>query len=73
MPKPVFFPPHNASFRDQQYTLWSVNGSQLIKMKKKKKKKKRFLTRHCHKIYRVEAVALSISIYTLKVTIFVNM
>ena len=35
--------------------------------------KSRFLTCSCHKIYRVEAVGLSISNYTLKITAFVNM
>ena len=34
--------------------------------------KSRFLTRHCHNIHRVGSVGLSISNYTLKITIFVN-
>ena len=34
--------------------------------------KSRFLTCLCHKIYRIEAVSLKSSNYTLKLTIFVN-
>ena len=37
------------------------------------KLKSTFLTYPCHKIYRVEAVGLKSSNYTLKITIFVNM
>ena len=45
----------------------TFNGSQLVKMKKN-----RFLTCPCHKIYRVEAVGLSMSNYTKKYDFYEN-
>ena len=39
----------------------------------KQNSKRRFLTCPCHKIYREEAVSLTHSNFTLKITIFVNM
>ena len=48
------------------FGLTLFNGTQLAKMKGE------FLTCPCHKIDRVEAVSLSVSNYTLKITNFVN-
>ena len=56
---------YTVSAIDIQASRTKINGSKLTKMEKS-----RFLTRHCHKIYRIEAVGLSIHIYTLSITNF---
>ena len=56
-----------AYFIDLAIFFWATNSWKLAKMKS------RFLTCPCHKIYRVEAVDLSLFNYTLKLPISANM